>query len=66
MKRRYLNSQVRDFVKANDKWPVVEGFAIAGGGKGGLFTLSSQRIFKLTAEECRALPAGYPKWRIGP
>lgn len=61
MGNKYLNSQVRDFVKANDKWPVIEGMAIGRGGEGCIYKLSSRRMFKLTAEECRALPTGYPK-----
>jgi hypothetical protein len=62
-----MADQVRQFIKANDKWPVISGAAIEPNPnkppRGAIYTLSSKRAFKLTPEELRALPDGYPKWK---
>lgn len=50
------------FVKANDESPVVSGHTITLKSGGGQYELQDGRIFRLTAEESRALPHGYPKW----
>lgn len=55
------------FVKANDKSLVVEGFAKnadKGGGAGGVYYLEDKQRFDLSLEDCRALPEGYPKWKL--
>ena len=56
-----MSEQVQDFVRANDRSPVVEGYVLLT--RGAVYTLANGHIFKLTTEECRALPAGYPKWK---
>ncbi len=54
-----------DFIVANDQSPVIAGHVIELEHGGGQYTLDDGRIFRMTAEECRKLPAGYPKWKIG-
>lgn len=50
------------FMQANDKSPVVSGAAIGNGGQGGVYTLADKQSFRLSVEDCRSLPAGYPRW----
>lgn len=54
--------QVREFVKANDIYPVVCGSVLDMDKGGALYTLSSGTTYKLYVDECRMLPDGYPKW----
>ncbi len=49
------------FMKANDKSKVVSG-AAHGPGLGGSYTLSNGKYFRLSLEDCRSLPDGYPNW----
>lgn len=58
-----MNEQVRDFIRANDASPVVAGEALDLNTGGGIYELASGTLFKLTRDECRALPEGYPKWK---
>jgi hypothetical protein len=60
---------VAAFMAANDKSPVISGRAIEPDprkpAKGGIYELENGDLFKLNVEECRALPEGYPKWKLG-
>lgn len=53
------------FVIANDLSPVVSGSVIGTGGQGGRYTLADGTSFRLSLDDCRALPSGYPIWRVG-
>jgi len=55
--------QVADFIRANDRSLVISASVIGEGGRGAIYHLASGMVFKLSAAECEALPAGYPKWR---
>jgi hypothetical protein len=52
-----------EFRKANDKSPVVQGSVIGRGGQGGAYVLDDGTTMVISAEECKKLPSGYPKWR---
>lgn len=55
------------FVAANNQSPVVAGYARNaenGGGQGGTYVLDDGRRFTLGLAACRALPDGYPKWKL--
>jgi len=60
--------QVADFIAANDRFPVVSGYALEPDprkpAKGGVYTLSNGIAYKLNLAECRALPDGYPRWDL--
>lgn len=50
------------FMKANDKNKVYAGYANETGEGGGGYTLTNEKTYKLSLEDCRSLPEGYPKW----
>ena len=52
------------FIKANDASLVVTGRAIGNGGEGAVYTLKNGQSYRLSVDECRALPEGYPKWDL--
>ena len=52
--------KARQFMRANDKSPVIEGSAKSGGG--GYYTLKNKQRWDLSLEDCRSLPEAYPKW----
>lgn len=59
-----MDANVRDFIRANDASPVIQG-EVADLGRGGAFyTLECGRVFKLSRDQCRALPPEYPKWAV--
>lgn len=53
--------QAKKFMDANDKSPVVSGYANESGGGGG-YTLKNGKSFTLTLEDARSLIDGYPVW----
>ncbi len=58
--------KAREFMTANEASPVVSGYAIEPDprkpGKGGCYTLKDGRMFRLSLEDCRSMPA--PRWDI--
>ena len=56
------------FVIANNASPVVFGALTQPDPRqpprGARYRLQDGKSFKLTADECRALPEGYPKWLL--
>lgn len=58
-----MNEQVKDFIAANDKSPVIEGSVLSLKDGGAIYELEDGTYFKLTRDECRALSEGYPKWK---
>lgn len=58
------DQQVKDFIRANDKSRVIAGSVLDTKKGGAIYTLQNGMMFKLNLEECRALPAGYPKWKL--
>lgn len=48
------------FMDANNKSPVVSGYANEGGGGG--YTLKNGKSFTLTLKDARSLMDGYPVW----
>lgn len=58
-----MTKKSEEFIKANDKSPVIIGAAIGNGGKGGIYTLANGKRYTLNLEDCQALPVGYPKWK---
>lgn len=63
-----MTDNVQAFIAANDRSPVIEGWANESDprnpAKGGTYRLQSGKTFSLSVEECRALPNGYPKWKL--
>ena len=57
-----MTEKAKEFVKANRKHNVISGAAFGKGGEGGSYTLSNGKTFKLSADDCRALPEGFPRW----
>lgn len=55
---------VAEFMAANDDSPVVSGAAIGNGGQGGVYTLADGRCYVMSGAICRALPEGYPRWKL--
>lgn len=54
-----------DFKRANDRHPVIEAIVLGHGGQGARYWLGNHKSFKLTSEDIRSLPEGYPRWRGG-
>lgn len=59
------HDQVAEFIAANDRSPVVQGYVRSAMSGGAVYTLRSGTAFALTRDECRALPPGYPRWHHG-
>lgn len=57
-----MTKNVEKFIAANDKKLVIIGNANPEGG--GFYTLEGGKRFALDLEECKALPEGYPKWKL--
>lgn len=54
------------FIGANKASPVIIGAAVMNGregGQGAYYTLEDGRRFKLSGEDCRSLPEGFPRWK---
>jgi hypothetical protein len=60
--RRSPQEQADDFMAANDKSPVVAGFAIGQGGQGGVYKLKDGTRHRIGAKGCGLLREGYPRW----
>lgn len=59
-----MTPNAKKFVKANDWSSVIEGEVIMSRGVviGVGYVLSSGGKIRLTVEDARSLPEGYPKW----
>lgn len=58
-------SRVQLFCEANDQHLVIAGHVIHWLESGGArYRLLNGIVWQLTREECRALPEGYPKWKL--
>lgn len=57
--------KAKEFMKANDEFGVIEGWAFGNGGLGGAYKLSDGRVFKLNLKDCQSLNFQYPKWDFG-
>lgn len=58
----------RDFMAANDKAKVMEGYVkgpMGIGGRGGVYTLTDGSVHDLPLSACRMLAEGYPHWIHG-
>jgi hypothetical protein len=62
MTKRTPQQQADDFMAANDKSPVVAGYAIGQGGQGGNYTLKDGSKYYVGAAACGLLREGYPRW----
>lgn len=65
--RRTPQQQADDFVRANDRSPVIIGSAIEPDPrkrpKGARYKLDDRTWHQLGAEACALLPDGYPRWK---
>lgn len=57
-----MTDKSEQFMKENDKSPVIIGSVIGNGGQGGYYTLANGKQFTLNLQDCNDLPEGYPKW----
>jgi hypothetical protein len=55
-----LNANVRAFLDANRRFPIISGSVVGSGGKGCHYTLSDGRTFTLSRDECEQV--GMPRW----
>ncbi len=64
---RTPEQQAKDFIEANDKSPVVSGYAIEPrpeGSKGVVYTLKDQTKHRLGSRACKLVTEPYPIWDI--
>lgn len=65
---RVPQQQADDFVRANDRSPVVIGSAIepdpSRPAQGARYKLDDSTWHRLGAEACAMLPDGYPRWKV--
>ena len=63
-----MTPKAQAFKEANDKSPVYAGRAIEPNpnkpAKGGVYTLEDESSWRLSVEDLRSLPEGYPKWKL--
>lgn len=58
-----MTDNVNEFVKANRRSPVITGAADRENG-GATYWLQNNKMFRLSLDECKSLPAGFPRWKL--
>ena len=62
-----MDTHASNFVRMNASSPVISGYVLEPDPRkprrGCVYELECGEIFKLTAEQCRSLPNGFPKWK---